>query len=647
MWNDNETEIDLLGFEYLVDSLEILLTEDALLPLTVGVLGDWGSGKSSLMRLAKSRLDDATAAVIPLVEERRRAGEEITDGDPRPFITIAFSPWRFENFVQVKLALMDAVLDEIDDYIDGFAEDSPPKKKMSAARRYFRPLRGRMRAAIVPAVGIGSTAGAVSLGLPPELGPVVGASANALVPPAPPAPPEDDPAADKDEDEPDLFESVGRFHIAFEELLESISEVQAVVVFIDDMDRCEERAIIDTFETIRLFLHAPKTAFVLGMNEPVIAAALQDRYPERTPSGSSRAKQYVEKMIQASVAVPPLSEAEVLSYISLLFASKHVDDDQMDLLRTRADEERAKNPNAVTMNLGIAREVLSEGLTADLESDLGIAAQVGGPLATGLRGNPRQVKRFLNRLQLRLRVADKRSMDLDPLVLSKLMVLEETSEKGFEQLFVWQNDNDGHPPQIEIGEALANQRPTPEGTRDLDGDVTEWTLGPKVEDWLRIEPSLVGVALGPYFTFSRDRLKTSVRASRLSPEQQQLLTRLQAPTEAARKLAVAETLTDPRQASAVAGVLLDHFPSSVTSKGSRSLIQIAAAIEAVAADLFVALADVPPGTLNRALALHLAAHLGEDDRMIKQVETWRDSGRLSAQATEGFSTHMPAEPAGE
>ena len=52
MWSDNETTTDLLGFDYLVDSLLVLLEEPKLLPLTVGVAGDWGSGKSSLMRMA-------------------------------------------------------------------------------------------------------------------------------------------------------------------------------------------------------------------------------------------------------------------------------------------------------------------------------------------------------------------------------------------------------------------------------------------------------------------------------------------------------------------------------------------------------------------------------------------------------------------
>jgi len=41
MWADNEAEIDLLGFDFLLDELVILLTEPRLLPLTVGLLGDW------------------------------------------------------------------------------------------------------------------------------------------------------------------------------------------------------------------------------------------------------------------------------------------------------------------------------------------------------------------------------------------------------------------------------------------------------------------------------------------------------------------------------------------------------------------------------------------------------------------------------
>jgi hypothetical protein len=58
MWPDDETDVDLLDFHFLVDGLVVVaLTEPRLLPLTIGVLGDWGSGKSSLMGLGLCRAE--------------------------------------------------------------------------------------------------------------------------------------------------------------------------------------------------------------------------------------------------------------------------------------------------------------------------------------------------------------------------------------------------------------------------------------------------------------------------------------------------------------------------------------------------------------------------------------------------------------
>src|SRR5687768_10914884 len=66
MWSDNETGIDLLGYHHLVGAVVEIVRADRLLPATIGVFGDWGSGKSSLVQMACVELaTDETTLVLP------------------------------------------------------------------------------------------------------------------------------------------------------------------------------------------------------------------------------------------------------------------------------------------------------------------------------------------------------------------------------------------------------------------------------------------------------------------------------------------------------------------------------------------------------------------------------------------------------
>lgn len=55
MWPDKEAEIDYLNFGYMVDMVVDIATNRDLSPSTIGLYGDWGSGKSSLMKLAQKK----------------------------------------------------------------------------------------------------------------------------------------------------------------------------------------------------------------------------------------------------------------------------------------------------------------------------------------------------------------------------------------------------------------------------------------------------------------------------------------------------------------------------------------------------------------------------------------------------------------
>jgi len=240
-------------------------------------------------------------------------------------------------------------------------------------------------------------------------------------------------------------------------------------------------------------------------------------------------------MLQNSVSIPPLSEPEARTYINLLYAELYATPQQFALLRDAASENRAKNQLAVAMNEGIARSVIGD-LSDELAEALAVAERIGSPLARGLRGNPRQIKRFLNRLRLRQQAADRRTLGLDPAKLAKLMVLEALHVGDFEQLFHWQLEADGVPPQLRVAEALARDEKPQEPLPEAEG----WLVQPGIREWLLLEPRLSGEVLGPYYTFSRDRLKKTVSAARLPAELQRLLVGLQSDLEPTREKAVAD-----------------------------------------------------------------------------------------------------------
>jgi KAP family P-loop domain len=98
VWPDNETAIDSLNVQHVVQAILHLLDLPHLSPVTIGVYGDWGSGKSSVVLMLKEEL-----------ESKPRATDTLC---------VVFNGWRFDGYDDAKAALMTTILEE-----NGEAED--------------------------------------------------------------------------------------------------------------------------------------------------------------------------------------------------------------------------------------------------------------------------------------------------------------------------------------------------------------------------------------------------------------------------------------------------------------------------------------------------------------------------------------------
>ena len=91
MWSDKETTEDLLGYTVHASLLKSVVTNDKNLPITVGLYGDWGSGKTSILKILEEELKNDNDTVV-----------------------VYFDGWSFESFDDAKMALIQGIVDALE-----------------------------------------------------------------------------------------------------------------------------------------------------------------------------------------------------------------------------------------------------------------------------------------------------------------------------------------------------------------------------------------------------------------------------------------------------------------------------------------------------------------------------------------------------
>jgi len=304
---------------------------------------------------------------------------------------------------------------------------------------------------------------------------------------------------------------------SFEKTLEALEVT--LVVLIDDLDRCLPETTISTLEAIRLFLFLKNTAFVIAADDTMIKYAVRRHFPNVS---DELATNYFDKLIQLPIRVPPLGTQEVRAYMLLLHVeNSNLKEDNKEAIRAAICKQLGQTWQGKRVD-----RAFMESVHGTFENDLIAKFDTADKLAhlmttaTGIAGNPRLIKRFMNALAIRMAISKEHGVGVDEAVLAKMLLFERVGNpKAYAALTKAVTESaDGRPGFLKQWEEQA-----------IAGE--EIQLGapwddPFVKEWLRLSPAIADHDLRGVLYVSREHAPLISPQDRLSSEGAELLTAL-------------------------------------------------------------------------------------------------------------------------
>lgn len=599
MWSDNETNDDLFGFRVHADLIRELIMDPTVLPATIGVYGDWGGGKSSIMQMLKEDFE-------------QRATDSGPAADPYKGVAILyFNGWLFEGYDDAKAALLSSILTSLRDHEKFGAKLKYKAGQLLKRVDYMRALRLLFTGAVAGGV-VAATGGIGMAAVLPALATGALTGAKDAAPEAAKGALEKPPEVPVEES----LNDIRKFRDEFADMLAK-SDIKTLVVLIDDLDRCSPERIIENLEAIKLFLNVPSTAFVIGADRRVIRQAVAWRYREAIHASSNANDQpdpadrlvddYLEKLIQIPYRLPRLSPSEIETYLTLLFCKRYLSTELYKTVSTAAHKQRTEDRYRA-FGLGCVLEVLKNGGCPQiLNEELKVGANIASQITDVLQGNPRQVKRFLNAYFLRRRLAQVAKLDeVKDDVLVKLMLLEYAAPKLFDRLFAGMDGNTG------IVSQLADLEPRTDGNiKPLKELPQEWA---HMNRWIVMSPPLSQLDLRDYMWVTRDRLGTTLSGTTMISSKVRMLIK-QLTSELSQKAGLtAIRAINQQELSVLAHQLLfiaQRNPGDL--KPFRALEEIAQLDDSVAIEFIKLIERTPKNDLPPALGLLIQGHVGKQN----------------------------------
>jgi predicted KAP-like P-loop ATPase len=503
MWTDNETEQDFLNFGSVAKTVAEIIGQAQSRPISIGVSGAWGVGKSSMIKLIQRELRGS-----------HEGNASVTDSNK--YIFVEFNAWLYQGYDDARAALIEVVATTLLKEAESRRTCVDKARALFDRVNWFRAIKLTAGSAVSVALGLPPTGllaemmnvsqnivnGEVdqeTIHLATATADKVNKKAQGLISPKKVTTP------------PKEIEALRQ---SFEDVLQEMG--LTLVVLIDDLDRCLPETTISTLEAIRLLLFLKHTAFVIAADDQMIKHAVKRHFQGVE---DELVTNYFDKLIQVPIRVPPLGTQEVRAYMMLLYIeNSSLDTDQKEVLRVGVCQQLSKTWQGKRVDLKFLQG-LNGKLPDELVTQLDAADRLA-PLmtsATGILGNPRLIKRFLNALYIRMAMAKAQGVGVEETELAKILLFERCGNpKAYSELVkaVTESD-DGKPVLLHEWEQKVRAGNDPELS-------SPWNE-PFTIEWLKLPPQLGGCDLRGALYVSREHAPLITPEDRLSPEAAELL----------------------------------------------------------------------------------------------------------------------------
>lgn len=291
-----------------VDSLEISSYHEALVdfikqtdtPMTIGVQGEWGSGKTSLLYQIWNKLEQ---------ENEKRTDDE-------NYLQIWVNSWEHSLLSTPEESLLKIVNEIIQALLEADVDKSKKDKVKDGVQNL---MKGALR------IGSSLAAGGAGTDLVDS---IFSSDAN----------------------------SIKQLREQLHSLVNEIKDLetnpyQRVVIYVDDLDRIEPRDAVAILELLKNIFNIKDCVFVLAIDYQVVVKGLKEKFGEPTPENEWEFRSFFDKIIQLPFSMP-MGSYDIGKYVlNLLGDIKYYesDDDQLDedLIESLVTLSIGTNPRSI------------------------------------------------------------------------------------------------------------------------------------------------------------------------------------------------------------------------------------------------------------------------------------------------------------